>query len=142
MGAASQRCGVFGYQSKEIVPKVSGMHLGSNIRLICSWLPGPTSEAYFSSNQGSQVTCLDETQHGFENSDFVPFTKIQGMDELNSTCPIQIKVLGMARFGARKGLLEERQSCPLGMLAQRARGDCISIVQIVPTAKGSCLSEI
>lgn len=90
----------------------------------------------------AQVTCLDETQHGFERGDFVSFTTVQGMDELNGTCPIQIKVLGMPRFGARKGFLEERQSCPLGALAQRPRGDCISIVRIVLMANGGCLSEI
>ena len=29
------------------------------------------------------VTCLDETRHGLEDGDFVTFTEVQGMTELN-----------------------------------------------------------
>ncbi|XP_072483986.1 ubiquitin-like modifier-activating enzyme 1 isoform X1 [Notamacropus eugenii] len=44
------------------------------------------------------VTCLDETRHGFESGDFVSFTEVQGMSELNSSPPVEIKVLGPYTF--------------------------------------------
>ena len=40
------------------------------------------------------VTCLDETRHGYESGDFVTFSEIQGMTELNACEPREIKVLG------------------------------------------------
>lgn len=40
------------------------------------------------------MTCLDETRHGFESGDFVSFIEVQGMSELNSSPPVEIKVLG------------------------------------------------
>ncbi|ELK08462.1 Ubiquitin-like modifier-activating enzyme 1 [Pteropus alecto] len=39
------------------------------------------------------VTCLDEARHGFESGDFVSFTEVQDMNELNGTGPMQINVL-------------------------------------------------
>ncbi|XP_069501606.1 ubiquitin-like modifier-activating enzyme 1 [Ambystoma mexicanum] len=44
------------------------------------------------------VTCLDEARHGFESGDFVTFTEIQGMHELNRCDPVEIKVLGPYTF--------------------------------------------
>ncbi|XP_068104099.1 ubiquitin-like modifier-activating enzyme 1 [Hyperolius riggenbachi] len=44
------------------------------------------------------VTCLDEARHGFESGDFVTFTELQGMTELNSCEPVEIKVLGPYTF--------------------------------------------
>lgn len=40
------------------------------------------------------MTCLDEARHGFESGDFVTFTEVQGMTELNGCQPVEIKVLG------------------------------------------------
>lgn len=40
------------------------------------------------------VTCLDETRHGYETGDWVKFSEVQGMTEINSSEPRQIKVLG------------------------------------------------
>lgn len=40
------------------------------------------------------MTCLDEARHGFESGDYVTFTEIQGMTELNGCKPVEIKVLG------------------------------------------------
>lgn len=40
------------------------------------------------------VTCLDEARHGFETGDFVSFSEVQGMVQLNGCQPIEIKVLG------------------------------------------------
>lgn len=44
------------------------------------------------------VTCLDEARHGYEDGDFVSFTEVQGMTEVNGTDPIKIKVLGPYTF--------------------------------------------
>lgn len=44
------------------------------------------------------VTCLDEARHGFETGDFVTFTEVQGMTELNNCEPVEIKVLGPYTF--------------------------------------------
>uniref|UniRef100_A0A7N6C3K4 E1 ubiquitin-activating enzyme n=1 Tax=Anabas testudineus TaxID=64144 RepID=A0A7N6C3K4_ANATE len=37
------------------------------------------------------VTCLDEARHGFESGDYVTFTEVQGMTELNGCQPVEIK---------------------------------------------------
>lgn len=44
------------------------------------------------------VTCLDEARHGFESGDYVTFTEVQGMTELNGCQPVEIKVLGEICF--------------------------------------------
>ncbi|KAG5836012.1 hypothetical protein ANANG_G00250080 [Anguilla anguilla] len=44
------------------------------------------------------VTCLDEARHGFESGDYVTFTEVQGMTELNSAKPMEIKTLGPYTF--------------------------------------------
>lgn len=48
------------------------------------------------------VTCLDEVRHGFESGDYVTFTEVQGMTELNGCQPVEIKALGMYVFTAGK----------------------------------------
>lgn len=45
-----------------------------------------------------EVTCLDEARHGFESGDFVTFTEVEGMEELNSCGPVEIRVLGPYTF--------------------------------------------
>lgn len=74
---------------------------------VLSRCPEPVSETHFSPNQDSPgvVTCLDEARHGFESGDFVSFTEVQGMNELNGTCPMQIEVLG--KPGLRAGCMEQ-----------------------------------
>lgn len=44
------------------------------------------------------VTCLDETRHGMEDGDYVTFSEVQGMTELNACEPRKIKVLGPYTF--------------------------------------------
>ncbi|CAG8774130.1 16613_t:CDS:2, partial [Racocetra fulgida] len=39
------------------------------------------------------VTCLDESRHGLEDGEYVTFTEIKGMEELNDCEPRKIKVL-------------------------------------------------
>ncbi|NWT06925.1 UBA1 enzyme, partial [Mionectes macconnelli] len=45
-----------------------------------------------------EVTCLDEARHGFETGDFVTFTEVEGMEELNRCGPVEIRVLGPYTF--------------------------------------------
>uniref|UniRef100_A0A8D0KU22 E1 ubiquitin-activating enzyme n=1 Tax=Strix occidentalis caurina TaxID=311401 RepID=A0A8D0KU22_STROC len=45
-----------------------------------------------------EVTCLDEARHGFETGDFVTFTEVEGMEELNGCGPVEIRVLGPYTF--------------------------------------------
>ena len=54
----------------------------------------PTSNmiASISKDKEAVVTCLDETRHGLESGDFVTFSEVQGMVELNSSGPREIKV--------------------------------------------------
>ncbi|XP_050457756.1 ubiquitin-like modifier-activating enzyme 1 [Cataglyphis hispanica] len=44
------------------------------------------------------VTCLDDTRHGMEDGDYVTFSEVQGMVELNGCEPTKIKVLGPYTF--------------------------------------------
>ena len=44
------------------------------------------------------VTCLDETRHGLEDGDFVTFTEVQGMGELNGCKPRKVTVKGPYTF--------------------------------------------
>ncbi|KAF8351145.1 ubiquitin activating enzyme [Amanita rubescens] len=48
--------------------------------------------------QDALVTCLDETRHGLEDGDFVTFTEVQGMTELNGCEPRKISVKGPYTF--------------------------------------------
>lgn len=54
--------------------------------------------ADITSDAESVVTCIDDTRHGMEDGDYVTFTEIHGMIELNSCKPIKIKVLGPYTF--------------------------------------------
>lgn len=49
---------------------------------------------FFLQDNAGVVTCLDEARHGFESGDFVTFSEVQGMTELNGCQPVEIKVLG------------------------------------------------
>uniref|UniRef100_A0AAG5DLB0 E1 ubiquitin-activating enzyme n=1 Tax=Anopheles atroparvus TaxID=41427 RepID=A0AAG5DLB0_ANOAO len=60
--------------------------------------PGTAMVASITNDVESIVTCLDETRHGFEDGDFVTFTEVQGMTELNGCAPMKIKVLGPYTF--------------------------------------------
>ncbi|XP_046505256.1 ubiquitin-like modifier-activating enzyme 1, partial [Equus quagga] len=66
------------------------------------------------------VTCLDEARHGFESGDFVSFTEVQGMNELNGTSPIEIKVLGPYTFSI----------CDTSSFSDYIRGGIVSQVKV------------
>lgn len=44
------------------------------------------------------VTCIDDTRHGLEDGDFVTFSEVKGMDELNGITPRKVKVIGPYSF--------------------------------------------
>lgn len=46
----------------------------------------------------SVVTCLDEVRHGFEDGDYVTFSEVHGMVELNGCAARPVKVLGPYTF--------------------------------------------
>jgi len=50
------------------------------------------------SDKQSVVTCLDETRHNLEDGDYVTFTEVKGMTELNGCEPRKITVLGPYTF--------------------------------------------
>ncbi|KAJ6648576.1 Ubiquitin-like modifier-activating enzyme 1 [Pseudolycoriella hygida] len=60
--------------------------------------PISTMVAGITKDVESIVTCLDETRHGLEDGDYVTFTEVEGMTELNGINPIKIKVLGPYTF--------------------------------------------
>lgn len=49
-------------------------------------------------DEGGLVTCLDETRHGLEDGDFVTFTEVVGMEELNGCEPRKVTVKGPYTF--------------------------------------------
>ena len=44
------------------------------------------------------VTCLDETRHGLNDGDYVTFSEVQGMTQVNGCTPLKISVLGPYTF--------------------------------------------
>ncbi|KAG8753727.1 hypothetical protein FRC12_011445 [Ceratobasidium sp. 428] len=44
------------------------------------------------------VTCLDETRHGLEDGDFVTFSEVKGLEDLNGCEPLKISVKGPYTF--------------------------------------------
>ncbi|EJD53721.1 ubiquitin activating enzyme [Auricularia subglabra TFB-10046 SS5] len=49
-------------------------------------------------DQEGLVTCLDETRHGLEDGDYVTFSEVQGMTELNQCEPRKVTVKGPYTF--------------------------------------------
>jgi len=71
-------------------------------QVISSMVAGITKD------ENGVVTCVDERRHNFESGDFVTFSEVQGMTELNACTPREIKVLGPYTFsiGDTSGLSE------------------------------------
>lgn len=53
---------------------------------------------FYHLQENSVVTCLDESRHGFEDGDYVTFSEVQGMTELNGCKPMKIKVSSVSFF--------------------------------------------
>ncbi|KAG7097207.1 hypothetical protein E1B28_004578 [Marasmius oreades] len=51
-----------------------------------------------SKDKDGLATCLDETRHGLEDGDFVTFSEVQGMTELNGCEPRKVTVKGPYTF--------------------------------------------
>ncbi|EDL38132.1 ubiquitin-like modifier-activating enzyme 1 Y [Mus musculus] len=66
------------------------------------------------------VTCLEDSRHGFESGDFISFTEVQGMSELNGIGPIEIKVLGPYTFSI----------CDTSSFSEYIRGGIVSQVKV------------
>uniref|UniRef100_A0A8C0Z0I2 Ubiquitin-like modifier-activating enzyme 1 n=1 Tax=Canis lupus familiaris TaxID=9615 RepID=A0A8C0Z0I2_CANLF len=66
------------------------------------------------------VTCLDEARHGFESGDYVSFSEVQGMVELNGSQPMEIKVLGPYTFSI----------CDTSNFSDYIRGGIVSQVKV------------
>lgn len=60
--------------------------------------PVSTMIASISKDKEAVVTCLEETRHGFEDGDYVTFSEVQGMSEINGCDPTKVKVLGPYTF--------------------------------------------
>lgn len=73
---------------------------GKGFRVVDTTGENPVSAmvASISKDSDSVVTCLDDTRHGLEDGDYVTFSEVQGMTELNNCEPIQIRVLGPYTF--------------------------------------------
>ncbi|KAL1501297.1 hypothetical protein ABEB36_006643 [Hypothenemus hampei] len=54
--------------------------------------------ADISNDKEGIVTCIDDTRHGMEDGDYITFSEVEGMTELNGCAPIKIKVLGPYTF--------------------------------------------
>ncbi|EUC66339.1 ubiquitin activating enzyme (E1) subunit UBA3 [Rhizoctonia solani AG-3 Rhs1AP] len=51
-----------------------------------------------SRDQDGIVTCLDETRHGLEDGNFVTFSEVKGLEELNGCEPLKVTVKGPYTF--------------------------------------------
>lgn len=79
------------------------------------------------------VTCLDEQRHDLESGDYVSFTEVQGMVELNDDKPHKIKVLGPYTFA-----LEETD---ISSFANYVRGGYATQVKMPVTVSFKPLGE-
>uniref|UniRef100_A0A8B9HZU0 E1 ubiquitin-activating enzyme n=1 Tax=Astyanax mexicanus TaxID=7994 RepID=A0A8B9HZU0_ASTMX len=86
------------------------------------------------------VTCLDEARHGFESGDFVTFTEVQGMTELNNCQPVEIKALGCVCLCALD--LQCRSLIPVYLcISQACTGKFMPIMQWLYFDALECLPE-
>ncbi|XP_043258430.1 ubiquitin-like modifier-activating enzyme 1 [Colletes gigas] len=77
------------------------------------------------------VTCLDDTRHGMEDGDYVTFSEVQGMTELNGCEPIKIKVLGPYTFSIGD----------TSKYSEYIRGGIVTEVKMPKTLRFSSLTE-
>ncbi|GES96720.1 ubiquitin-activating enzyme E1 [Rhizophagus clarus] len=80
-----------------------GIHFndfGDNFQIIDATGENPVTGmvAAVSKEVDGIVTCLDESRHGLEDGDYVTFTEIKGMEELNNCEPKKVKILGPYTF--------------------------------------------
>lgn len=80
------------------------------------------------------VTCLDEQRHDLETGDYVSFTEVQGMLEINDAKPRKIKVVGPYTF-----TLDD--SNDIASFADYLRGGYVTQVKMPTTVSFKPLSE-
>jgi len=73
---------------------------GPNFTVVDTNGESPISAMIASVSKDSEgvVTCLDDSRHGLEDGDYVTFSEVHGMVELNAIEPKKIKVLGPYTF--------------------------------------------
>ncbi|XP_044736104.1 ubiquitin-like modifier-activating enzyme 1 isoform X1 [Chrysoperla carnea] len=89
-----------------IVAQTAGLYgqvfcdFGPNFKVVDTNGEPPISAmvASISTDTEGVVTCLDDNRHGMEDGDYVTFSEVQGMTELNDCEPKPIKVLGPYTF--------------------------------------------
>lgn len=85
--------------------------------------------ASISQEEEGVVTCLDESRHDFQDGDYVTFSEIQGMTELNGCEPRKIKVLGSYTFS----IGDTRKFSPY------IRGGIVTLVKMPQTMSFVCI---
>ncbi|KAH8025177.1 hypothetical protein HPB51_004190 [Rhipicephalus microplus] len=73
---------------------------GENFRVVDPTGEEPLSVLISSITRDTEgvVTCLDEMKHGFEDGDYVTFSEVKGMTEINNCAPMKVRVLGPNEF--------------------------------------------
>ena len=71
---------------------------GKNFTVVDATGENPLNGIIANIDSDGLVTALDETRHGFEDGDFVTFTEVQGMEELNSSESRKVTVKGPYTF--------------------------------------------
>lgn len=83
--------GLFGYAFNDLGPKFTCVDpTGEN--------PLSGIIADIDQDKDAVVTCLDEQRHGLEDGDFVTFTEVKGMTQLNDSAPRKVTVKGPYTF--------------------------------------------
>ncbi len=84
---------------------------GSKFTVIDSTGENPVSGIVADIDEDGLVSALDETRHGLEDGDYVTFTEVEGMEELNGCEPRKVTVKGPYTFsiGDVSGLGEYKQ---------------------------------
>jgi hypothetical protein len=86
---SARTAGLFGYLFNDFGPKFEVFDTNGEE---CA------AQMIASINDEGTVTCLEDKRHGLETGDYVTFSEIEGMTELNNCPPIKVKVTGPYTF--------------------------------------------
>ncbi|XP_069792676.1 ubiquitin-like modifier-activating enzyme 1 isoform X2 [Narcine bancroftii] len=93
--------------------------------------PISANVSWITKENPGHVTCSDETHHGFQTGDFVTFTEVQGMTELNNCKPMEIKVEGHYSFSI----------CDTTSFSDYKQGGIVTEVKMPQHLTFKCLKE-
>ncbi|KAL1140470.1 hypothetical protein AAG570_000402 [Ranatra chinensis] len=93
--------------------------------------PGEFMIAGITREKESVVACLDGTKHGLEDGDYVTFSDIQGMTELNGCQPVKVKIISVDAFSIGD----------TSMFSPYIKGGIATQVKIPITIKFKCLED-